>query len=101
MIYFTKNVYATITEITVLMFSVDNSNLCSTCKVKNHYTKLELTESMLLACKRCSRAYEVRFNDKRMLFYDDELNLKNYLPYFKHKSNIRSKYYPRYTCLGV
>ena len=41
-----------------------------------------MTESMLLVCKRCSRAYEVRFNDKRMLFCgdDDELNLKIYLP---------------------
>ena len=82
MIYFTKNIYAEITEITVLMFDVNNSNLCPTCKLKNHYTKLELTESMLLVCKRCSRAYEVRFNDKRILFCgdDDELNLKNYLP---------------------
>ena len=82
MIYFTKNVYAIITEITVLMFDVDNSNLCPICKLKNHYAKLELTESMLLVCKRCSRVYEVRFNDKRMLFCGGggELNLKNYLP---------------------
>ena len=63
------------------MFDVNNFNLCPIYKLKNHYTKLELTESMLLVCKRCSRAYEVRFNDKRMLFYDDdELNLKKYLP---------------------
>ena len=81
MIYFTKNVYAIVTEITVLMFDVDNFNLCPICRLKNHYIKLELTESMLLVCKRCSRVYEVRFNDKRMLFYDDnELNLKKYLP---------------------
>jgi|GEM_PF-6420529 len=81
MIYFTKNVNAIVTEITVLMFDVDNYNLCPICRLKNHYIKLELTESMLLVCKRCSRAYEVRFNDKRMLFYDDdELNLKNHLP---------------------
>jgi len=42
---------------------------------------------MLLVCKRCSRAYEVKFNDKRMLFYggDDELILKNHFPEFNHK----------------
>ena len=70
------------------MFDVDNSNLCPICKLKGHYTKLELTESMLLVCKQCSRAYEVKFNDKRMLFYDsdgDELILKNHLPEFNHK----------------
>ncbi len=69
------------------MFDVDNSNLCPICKLKGHYTKLELTESMLLVCKRCSRAFEVKFNDKRMLFYgdDDELILKSDFPEFKHK----------------
>jgi len=59
-----------IAEITVLMFDVDNSNLCPICKLKGHYTKLELTESMLLVCKGCSRAYEVKSNGKRTLSYD-------------------------------
>jgi hypothetical protein len=70
MINFIKNVYAITTEILVLMFDADDSNLCPICKIKGHYTKLELTESMLLVCKKCSRAYEVKFNDKRMLFYN-------------------------------
>jgi len=34
MIYFTKNVCALVTEIAVLMFDVDNSNLCPICKLK-------------------------------------------------------------------
>ena len=36
MIYFTKNICGIITEITVLMFDVDNSNLCPICKLKWH-----------------------------------------------------------------
>ena len=36
MIYFTKNVCALVTEIAVLMFDVDNSNLCPICKLKWH-----------------------------------------------------------------
>ncbi len=67
------------------MFDVDNSNLCPICKLKRHYIKLKLTESMLLVCKRCSRAYEVKSHDKRMLFYGDELILKSDFPEFKHK----------------
>ncbi len=84
---FTKKVYAIIAKISVLMFDVDNSNLCPICKLKGHYTKLELTESMLLVCKQCSRAFEVKSNGKRMLFYggDDKLILKNNLHEFNHK----------------
>ena len=69
------------------MFDVDSSNLCPICKLEEHFIKLELTESMLLVCKRCSRAYEVKSNDKRMLFYggDDELILKNHFPEFNYK----------------
>ncbi len=52
------------------MFDVDNSNFCPICKLQGHYTRLELTESMLLVCKRCSRAYEVKSNGKRMLSDD-------------------------------
>ena len=74
MICFTKKVYAIITKISVLMFDVDDSNFCPICKLKGHYTKLQLTESMLLVCKRCSRAFEVKFNDKRMLFYGGDYN---------------------------
>jgi hypothetical protein len=69
------------------MFDVNNSNLCPICKLNGHYIKLELTESMLLVCKQCSRAFEVKSNGKRMLFYggDDKLILKNNLPEFNHK----------------
>ncbi len=35
----------------------------------NQYVKLELTESMLLICSRCSRAFEVKSNGKRELYY--------------------------------
>ncbi len=67
------------------MFDVDNSNLCPICKLNGYYVKLELTESMFLVCKQCSRAFEVKSNGKRMLFYGDELILKNQLSEFNHK----------------
>ena len=49
------------------MFDVDSSNFCPICKLKDHYVKLELTESMFLTCKKCSHAFEVKSNGKRML----------------------------------
>ena len=42
---------------------------CPFCKKEEHYVDLELTESMLLICRRCSRAFEVKSNGKRELFY--------------------------------
>jgi len=50
-----------------MIFDVNNSNLCPLCLRDGHYVKLELTESMLLICKRCSQAYEVKSNGKRIL----------------------------------
>jgi len=52
-----------------MKFNVTNSNLCPLCKKKGEDVRLELTESMLLVCKRCSRAFEVTSNGKRMLCY--------------------------------
>jgi ribosome-binding protein aMBF1 (putative translation factor) len=40
-----------------MIFDVNNSNLCPLCLHDGHSIKLELTESMLLVCKRCSRAF--------------------------------------------
>jgi len=45
------------------------ADLCPFCKKENQYVKLELTESMLLICSRCSRAFEVKSNGKRELHY--------------------------------
>jgi len=42
---------------------------CPFCKKEGHYVYLELTESMLLICRRCSRAFAVKSNGKRELFY--------------------------------
>ena len=53
-----------------MIFDVNSSNLCPLCLHDGHSVKLELTESMLLVCKRCSRAYEVKSNGKRTLSYD-------------------------------
>ena len=55
-----------------MKFDVSNSNLCPLCLQDGHTIKLELTESMLLVCKRCSRAFEVKSNGKRVL--SDEMN---------------------------
>lgn len=44
-------------------------DFCPFCKKENHYIKLELTESMLLICPGCSRAFEVKLNRKRELNY--------------------------------
>ena len=55
-----------------MLFHVNNSNLCPLCLHDGHSIRLELTESMLLVCKRCSRAFEVKSNGKRIL--SDEMN---------------------------
>jgi len=55
-----------------MKFDVSNSNLCPLCLHDGHSIKLELTESMLLVCKRCSRAFEVKSNGTRKL--SDEMN---------------------------
>ena len=55
-----------------MIFDVNNSNLCPLCLHEGHSIKLELTESMLLVCKRCSHAFEVKSNGKRIL--SDEMN---------------------------
>ena len=44
-------------------------DFCPFCKKENRYVRLELTESMLLICPGCSRAFEVRSNGKRELYY--------------------------------
>jgi len=43
---------------------------CPFCKKEGHYVYLELTESMLLICRRCSRAFAVKSNGKRELSYE-------------------------------
>ncbi len=53
-----------------MIFDVNDSNLCPLCLHDGHSIKLELTESMFLVCKRCSCAFEVKSNGKRMLSYD-------------------------------
>jgi len=55
-----------------MKFDVNNSNLCPLCLHDGQSIRLELTESMLLVCKRCSRAFEVKSNGKRIL--SDEMN---------------------------
>ncbi len=54
-------------EICKMLFDTDNFNLCPLCLSDGHSIKLELTESMLLVCKRCSHAFEVKQNENRML----------------------------------
>ena len=67
-----KKVYAIIIKHCWMIYDVNNSNLCPLCLHDGHSIKLELTESMFLVCKRCSRAYEVKSNGKRIL--SDEMN---------------------------
>ena len=45
-------------------------NYCPFCKQENLYVNLELTESMLLICTRCSRAFFVKSNGKRELCHN-------------------------------
>ncbi len=52
-----------------MIFDVTNSNLCPLCQGQGYSVRLELTESMLLVCKRCSRAFKVSSNGKRTLQY--------------------------------
>ncbi len=54
-----------------MKFSVTDSNLCPLCKNEGFDVRLELTESMLLVCKRCSRAFAVSSNGKRVLCYGE------------------------------
>jgi len=67
-----KRFIAIIIKYCWMIFDVNNSNLCPLCLHDGHSIRLELTESMLLVCKRCSRAFEVKSNGKRML--SDEMN---------------------------
>jgi len=47
-----------------------SENFCPFCKEAGFYIKLELTESMLLICRRCSRAFAVKSsNGKRELYF--------------------------------
>lgn len=55
-----------------MIFNIDNNNLCPLCLRNGHSVRLELTESMLLVCKMCSRAYVVKSNGKRQI--SDELD---------------------------
>ncbi len=49
----------------MMVFDINSSNLCPSCLHDDgHYVKLEPTESMLLMCKRRSRAYEAKPNGK-------------------------------------
>jgi hypothetical protein len=43
---------------------------CSYCKKDEHYVKLELTESMLLICPRCSRGFAVKSNGYREIYHE-------------------------------
>jgi uncharacterized protein YbaR (Trm112 family) len=67
-----KRFIAIITKYCCMKFDVNNSNLCPLCLHDGQSIRLELTESMLLVCKRCSRAFEVKSNGKRIL--SDEMN---------------------------
>ncbi len=44
-------------------------DFCPFCKKENRFVRLELTESMLLVCSGCSRAFEVKSNGERKLYY--------------------------------
>jgi hypothetical protein len=55
-----------------MIFNIDNNNLCPLCLRNGYSVRLELTESMLLVCKMCSRAYVVKSNGKRQI--SDELD---------------------------
>jgi len=50
-------------------------NFCPFCKKEHHYSELELTESMLLICTRCSRAFVVKTNGKRKLCYGKDFTI--------------------------
>jgi len=45
------------------------ADFCPFCKKEHQYVRLELTESMLLICTRCSRAFAVKTNGERELYY--------------------------------
>jgi hypothetical protein len=55
-----------------MIFNIDNNNLCPLCLRNGYAVRFELTESMLLVCKMCSRAYVVKYNGKRQI--SDELD---------------------------
>ncbi len=53
-----------------MIFDVNNSNLCPLCLPDGQSIRIELTESMLLVFKLCSRSFEEKYNVKRIIqFY--------------------------------
>jgi len=46
------------------------TNFCPICIKENHHVDLELTESMLLICTRCSHAFAVRSNGHREIYQE-------------------------------
>jgi len=47
--------------------------MCPYCKKEGHFIKLELTESMLLLCKRCSRVFVSKEYGKEKLYFGPAL----------------------------